>query len=65
MQQWWWSVVPMGVLAVGYAVRRCIERRRRSEGLKRKLQALALYVGLKRAGLTIEDLSTLEHEAGE
>lgn len=65
MQQWWWSVVPIAVGAVGFLARRWIERRRRSEGLKRKLQALALHVGLRREGLTLDDLRSLERKAGE
>lgn len=65
MQQWWLAVAPLAVGAAGYLARRWIERRRRSEGLKRKLQALALHIGMHREGLTIHDLERIEREAGE
>lgn len=65
MQQWWWSLAPVGLGAVGFLLKRWIEGRRRSEGLKRKLQALALHAGLRREGLTMDDLATLERKAGE
>jgi hypothetical protein len=65
MQQWWWAAVPLAVGAMGYLARRWIERRRRAEGLNRKLQALALHVGLRREGLTLDDLDQLERRAGD
>lgn len=65
MQQWWWTVVPLVVGAAGYVARRWVERRKKSEGLKRKLQALALHIGLRREGLTLEDLRRLERDADD
>lgn len=64
MQQWWWATVPIILGGVGYLLRRWLERRHKSEGLRRKLQALALHQGLKRAGLSLEELERLERRAG-
>ena len=47
----------------GLVLRRWLERRRRSEGLRLKLQALALHQGLRRAGLSLEDLERIEDRA--
>lgn len=63
MQQWWLVLFPMGAAAGGYLARRWIEGRRRSEALKRKLQALTLYQGMKRQGVTLDDLENLERQA--
>ncbi len=65
MQQWWLALAPVIVGGVGYLARRWFERRRRSEGLKQKLQALALHAGLRREGLTLEDLRKLERKAAD
>lgn len=64
---WDWLVVafPMVIAAAGYVLKRWIERRGRSERLKRRLQALALHKGLKREGLSIEDLDRLEDKAAK
>ena len=64
MQQWWWALVALAVLGAGYVLRRWIERRRRMEGLSRKLRALALYQGMKREGVSLDDLDRIEREAG-
>lgn len=64
MQQWWWPIISLAVAGAGYVIRRLFERRRRSEALKRKLQALGLHIGMRREGLTLEDLDRLEHKAG-
>jgi hypothetical protein len=63
MQQWWWAAIPIMAGGVGYLVRRFLERRRRAEALKRKLQALALHQGMKREGLSMQDLEQVEREA--
>ena len=63
MQQWWLASVPFAMGAVGYLARRWIEQRRRGEGLKRKRQALALFQGMKRAGLSLDDLDEIERDA--
>ncbi|WP_423066134.1 hypothetical protein [Devosia sp. CN2-171] len=65
MQQWWWAMVPMVAASIGYVIRRAFEKRRRSEGLKRRLQALALHQGLKRAGLSMSDLDKVEKSAAD
>jgi hypothetical protein len=65
MQQWWWAIVPMAGASIGYVLRRALEKRRRSEGLKRRLRALALHQGLKRAGLSMSDLDKLEKSAAD
>jgi hypothetical protein len=54
-------VAPL-LASVGYLVRRIIERRRRGETLKRRLQALALWQGLQRTGLSARDLDRLGEE---
>jgi hypothetical protein len=59
----WWIVAMAPVLAgLGYLTRRAIEGRRRSEKLKRRLQALALLQGMKRAGLTVRELDQMSGE---
>jgi Arc/MetJ-type ribon-helix-helix transcriptional regulator len=63
MQYGWWGTIPVVLAAVGYLLRRWLERRRRSEGLRLKLQALALHQGLRRAGLSLEDLERIEDRA--
>ena len=65
MQQVWLAIVAVIAPAIGYIVKRWIERRRRSEALKRRLQALALHQGLKREGLSMSDLDRIERQAGE
>ena len=63
VQDWWLVFVPMAAAALGFLVRRAIERRRQSEGLKRKLQALALHQGMKAQGLSFSDLAEIESKA--
>lgn len=65
MQQWWWAFAPILAAVLGYVARRWIERRRRAEGLKRKLQALALYQGMSKQGVTFDDLARIERRAGD
>lgn len=65
MQQWWWPLMPMALTAVGYVATRLIEGRRQSERLKRKLDALALHRGMKKQGVTLEELSHLERQASD
>lgn len=65
MQQELWLTLPLVAGAIGYLCRRWMERRKRSEGLKRKLQALALHAGLKRSGLTMQNLERLERDASD
>jgi hypothetical protein len=48
---------------LGYLARRFLERRHRAEALKRKLQALALHQGMKRGGLSMQDIEQIEREA--
>ena len=59
MQSWWIAAVAPLLAGLGYLVRRIIERRRRGETLKRRLQALALWQGLQRTGLSVRDLDQL------
>lgn len=61
MENWWWATLPIIVTALGYLARRWIERRRRGEALKRKLQAL--HQGMVRAGVNLADLERIEREA--
>lgn len=65
MQQWWFSLAPMALMAIGYVFARFIERRPQSEGLKRKLDALALHRGMKKQGVTLVELSNLERRASD
>ena len=51
--------------STGYVLRRALEKRRRSEGLRRRLQALGLHQGLKRAGLSMSDLDKVEESAAD
>lgn len=62
MEPWWIAVVVPVLAGVGYLLRRLIEGRRRGETLKRRLQALALFHGMKRTGLTLRDLDQLGDE---
>ena len=60
MQQWMMAAAVAPVLAaVGYFARRAIEGRRRGETLARRVQALALFKGMKQTGATLSDLDTL------
>jgi hypothetical protein len=63
MQHWWWAAIPIIAGGLGYLARRFLERRHRAEALKRKLQALALHQGMKREGLSMQDLERVEREA--
>lgn len=65
MQQWWIGVATLATAALGYLLRRWIERRSRSEGLSRRLKALALMRGMKREGVSMDDLERIEREATE
>ena len=55
----WMAVAAPALAGVGYLVRRWIEGRRRSERLKRRLQALALWQGMRRTGVTVGELDRL------
>lgn len=59
MQNWWVMAVASALAGAGYLLRRLIEGRRRSETLKRRLQALALHQGMERTGLSLKDLDQL------
>ena len=59
MQSWWIAALAPVLAGLGYLVRRGIEGRRRDETLKRRLQALARWQGMKRAGLSLEELDQL------
>lgn len=59
MQSWWIAALAPVLAGLGYLVRRAIEGRRRDETLKRRLQALARWQGMKRAGLSLEELDQL------
>lgn len=59
MQQWLIALVSPALAAAGYLGRRWLEGRRRSEVLKRRLQALALHQGMERTGLSLKDLDQL------
>ena len=63
MQQWWLALVPLGAAAIGYFVRRRIERKFRSEAVMRRLQALALLRGMRRERVTLADLDRVERDA--
>jgi hypothetical protein len=63
MENWWWTILPIVLAGLGYLAKRWIERRRRSEALRRKLQALALHQGMVRAGVNLSDLERIEREA--
>ena len=65
MQRWWWAAISIIAGGLGYLARRFLERRRRGEALKlkRKLQALALHQGMRREGLSMQDLEQSEREA--
>lgn len=63
MQNWWMVLLAPGLAAAGYLARRLIEGRRRSETLRRRLQALALLNGMKRSGHTLRDLDRLSDDA--
>ena len=63
MQDAWLVAASLGLGAIGYVGRRWIEGRRRSECLKRKLQALALHQGMGKAGPSIADLDKIERDA--
>lgn len=63
MQTWWMVVVAPVLAAVGYVLRRLIEGRRRGETLKRRLQALALWQGMRRTGLTLGELDRLGEDS--
>lgn len=62
MQDWWVIPVPIVAAGFGYWIRRIVEGRRRSEALKRKLQALALYQGMARARVSMRDLERIERD---
>ena len=59
MQQWLIAAVAPALAGFGYLIRRWMEGRRRGEVLKRRLQALKLWKGMKRTGLTMQDLDRL------
>lgn len=63
MQEWHLSLMAIVAGAAGYILRRLIERRGRSEGLKRRLQAVALLRAMRRERVTMEELETVEQEA--
>jgi len=63
MQQWWIGAATAAAAAVGYLLKRWIERRRRSEDLMRRLQALALIKGMRREGISMMELERIEREA--
>jgi len=65
MQQWWIGLAAGAATAVGYIIRRWIEKRGRSEGLRRRLQALSLLQGMKREGVSMKDLERIEREAAD
>ena len=54
--------MPLAIGAVGYLLRRWLERRAKNEALRRKLQTLSLYQGMKRTGLSVAELDQLERE---
>lgn len=62
MASWWIAAVGPMLAGIGYLIRRLLEGRRRGETLKRRLQALALWQGMKRTGLTVRDLDRLGEE---
>ncbi len=62
MQNWWVVVVGPAIAGMGYILRRLIEGRRRGEILKRRLQALALFQGMRRTGLTLRELDRLDED---
>ena len=59
MQAWWIAMVAPLMAGAGYLLRRLIEGRRRGETLKRRLQTLALFQGMRRTGLTLRELDQL------
>lgn len=59
MQSWWIAGVAPVLAGLGYLIRRALEGRRRGETLKRRLQALALFQGMRRTGLTLRELDRL------
>ena len=63
MQDGWLVAATAGLGVIGYLIKRWIEGRRRGEGLKRKLQALALHQGMEKAGLSLADLDAIERDA--
>jgi len=62
MQSWWIAAAGRVLAGLAYFARRVIEGRRRWETLKRRLQALALVRGMRRAGVTIDELEQLSDE---
>lgn len=62
MQGWIVAAVAPLLAGLGYLIRRALEGRRRGETLKRRLQAMALWRGLERTGLTVRDLDRLGDE---
>lgn len=62
MEQWWVAAVVPVLAGLGYLLRRLIEGKRRGETLRRRLQALALFNGMRRSGLTLRDLDELGDE---
>lgn len=63
MQQWWIGAATAVAAALGYLAKRWLERRRRSEGLSRRLQALALLRSMKREGISMKELDQIERDA--
>lgn len=63
MPSWWIAAVAPVLAGLAYLARRVIEGSRRGEKLKRRLQALALLRGLKRSGLTLDELDQLSDES--
>jgi len=60
--EWIFATVAPVLAGLGYLVRRALEGRRQGETLKRRLQALALWQGMKRTGLSVRDLDQLGDE---
>ena len=65
MQELLLIATPLALAAIGYVFKRWLEHRGRSEALKRKLQTLSLHHGMKRAGLSLNELEQLERDASQ
>lgn len=63
MHNWWLAAVPIIAGGVGYLARRWLEKGRKAEALRRRLDALTLLRGMRRERVTFEDLEDVEREA--